>query len=47
MAGDQSIAQFLEDGFDLRRQLAQHLQLSAETLEERLPLSPARLLTTS
>jgi len=43
MAGDQSIAQFLEDGFDLRRQLAQHLQLSAEALEERLPLSTAAL----
>jgi hypothetical protein len=38
-----SIEHFLEGGFDLRHQLAHHLQLSAEELQRRLPLATEAL----
>jgi hypothetical protein len=38
-----SIARFLEDGFELRRQLSQFLRLSPEELAERLPASTEAL----
>jgi SAM-dependent methyltransferase len=38
-----SLSRFLEDGFDLRRQLSHFLELSPEELAERLPASTAAL----
>ena len=38
-----SLEQFLAGGFDLRRQLADHLQLELAELEQRLPLATAEL----
>jgi SAM-dependent methyltransferase len=38
-----SLEQFLEGGFDLRHQLAEHLQLDLKELERRLPLATEAL----
>ena len=40
-----SLEHFLDGGFDLRRQLADHLALEPEELERRLPLATESLAT--